>query len=105
MEKIGDKTNIEGLLKLDERRRELLVEVEQLKSKQNTDSMLVPQLKKEGKDVSSLMEDMKQLSDNKKDLDVQVREIDEEIDSILLTIPNIQNETVPPEILMKIMLK
>lgn len=87
--------DIDSLLRLDEKRRELLVKVEQLKSKQNSDSKLIPQYKKEGKDISALMEEMKKLSEEVGELDVQVRQVDEEIDRIVLTIPNIPNDSVP----------
>lgn len=87
--------DISGFLKLDEKRRELLVKVEQMKSKHNADSKLIYQYKKEGKDVSALMEEMRQLSDEIKALDQQVREIDEEIEKILLTIPNIPSDKTP----------
>jgi seryl-tRNA synthetase len=86
---------IEDILNLDQQRREILVKVEQLKNKQNTDSKLVPQYKKEGKDLSVLMEEMKQLSENIKEFDVQLRIVDEEMHKLMLVIPNIPNETVP----------
>lgn len=88
-------TKIDELLGLDEKRRELLFRVEQMKSKQNTDSKLIPQYKKEGRDASALMEEMKQLSESVKELDAQVKEIDQEIEGILLTIPNTPNPLVP----------
>ncbi len=89
------KFDIEGFMSLDEKRRDLLFKVEQMKNKQNTDSKLIPQYKKEGKDVSSLMAEMKELSENIKELDVQVNTIDEELDGIMLTLPNIPNDLVP----------
>ena len=89
------KFDSEGFLALDAKRRELLFKVEQMKGKQNADSKLIPQYKKEGRDVSSLMEEMKALSDNIKELDQQVREVDNDIDKIILTIPNIPNDQVP----------
>ena len=89
------KFDSEGFLALDTRRRELLFKVEQMKGKQNADSKLIPQYKKEGRDISSLMEEMKVLSDNIKELDQQVREIDAEIDNLILTVPNIPNDQVP----------
>ncbi len=89
------KFDIDGFLSLDEKRRELLYKVEQLKNKQNTDSKLVPQYKKEGKDVSKLMDEMKKLSEEIKQMDVQVKEIDDELEKLLLTLPNIPNESVP----------
>lgn len=89
------KLDTREFLSLDEERRELLVKVEQMKNKQNTDSKLIPQYKKEGKDVSALMEEMKDLSEKVKELDAEVKAVDEEIDKIMLTIPNIPNDLVP----------
>ena len=89
------KLDINGFLSLDEKRRDLLFKVEQLKNKQNTDSKLIPQYKKEGKDVTALMEEMKELSESIKELDQQVNSIDAELDQLMLTIPNIPNESVP----------
>jgi len=95
LEKRKENFDLDAFLKLDEKRRELLYETEQLKSKQNAVSKQIPQLKKEGKDISGLLEDMKTLSDNIKNLDAQVRVVDEEINKVLLTIPNIPHESVP----------
>lgn len=80
---------------LDERRRTLLGQVEALKNEQNVASKQVPILKKEGKDVSGILEEMKRLSDKIKELDVQVKEVDSELEGWMLTIPNIPNATVP----------
>jgi seryl-tRNA synthetase len=88
--------NIESFLSLDEKRRELIFEVEQLKNKQNTDSKLIPQYKKEGRDISSLMEEMKELSEKIKQMDLKLKEVDDEIDSFLMSVPNVPNEKVPP---------
>jgi seryl-tRNA synthetase len=89
------KLDLSNFLSLDEKRRELLFKVEQLKNKQNNDSKLIPQLKKEGKDTAALMNEMKELSESIKEIDQQVKIIDEELDQIMLTIPNIPNESVP----------
>ncbi len=87
--------DIDGLLKLDSEKRELLFNVEQLKQKQNEVSKSIPALKKEGKDVSPIFEEMKKLSDEIKDIDEKVREYDEKINTIMYTIPNIPNPEVP----------
>jgi seryl-tRNA synthetase len=89
------KFDIEGFQSLDQKRRDFLSKVEQLKNKQNTDSKLIPQYKKEGKDVTALMEEMKALSDNIKELDEQVKNVDEELDRLMLNIPNIPSDQVP----------
>lgn len=90
-----DFTSIDEIVKLDERRREILVEVEQLKSKRNSESTQIGKLKKEGKDVSDVMAAMKELSDKIKELDVELNEVDEKIKYILLRIPNIPHPNVP----------
>lgn len=95
LSKRGKEYNLESFLPLDEKRRNLLQEVEELKNKQNTTSKQVPILKKEGKDTTELMAEMKELSEKIKKLDEQVREVDEEISTLLLSIPNTPNEQVP----------
>ncbi len=90
-----DHIDIDGLLALDKTRREVLFEVEQMKSRQNEVSKQIPALKKEGKDTTAIFAEMKVLSDDIKKLDEKVREIDERIETIMYTIPNIANPTVP----------
>ena len=102
MSKRKENFDVDELLKLDEKRRKNLVEVENLKYKQNESSKQIPVYKKEGKDVSSLLEEMKNLSEKIKILDAETRDRDEKRNELLLTIPNIPNETVPSGIVMKI---
>lgn len=89
------KFDIDGFMSLDVKRRELIFKTEQMKSKQNADSKLIPQYKKEGKDTTSLMEEMKALSNEIKELDQQIKEVDDKIATLVMTIPNIPNESVP----------
>lgn len=90
-----DSKLIDDVVALDERRREILVEVEQLKNKRNNESSQIGKLKKEGKDISGLMNDMKLLADKIKEHDVELSEVDEKIKYIMLRIPNIPNPSVP----------
>lgn len=86
---------IDQVLVLDEKRRALLASVEQMKSKQNQDSKEIPRLKKEGKDTSELMKEMKTLSEEIKKLDTEVNEIEDQLKSALLNIPNAPSPLVP----------
>ncbi|WP_066496400.1 serine--tRNA ligase [Abyssisolibacter fermentans] len=86
--------DIEGILKLDERRRELLQNTENKKSEQNSVSKQIPKLKKEGKDVTEILAKMKDLSQCIKELDVEVKEVEEELNKRLLSLPNIPNTKV-----------
>ena len=90
-----EEVDIDGLLELDNKRRELLFDVEQKKAQQNVVSKQIPQFKKEGKDTTEIFAQMKELSDSIKADDEKVRELDEKIQTIMYTIPNIPNETVP----------
>ncbi|MBZ2175423.1 serine--tRNA ligase [Schnuerera sp. xch1] len=85
---------IDRVLKLDENRRSLLTEMEQMKAKQNSVSKEIPKLKKEGKDISSILEEMRELSDKVKKMDEQIKEIDSELRDELLHIPNVPHESV-----------
>jgi seryl-tRNA synthetase len=86
---------IENILQLDETRRKLLATVEQMKNKQNIDSKEIPVLKKDGKDVTALMAEMKVLSDAIKKLDIEVGAVEEQIKNTLLYIPNTPHISVP----------
>lgn len=85
---------IEKVVELDERRRSLLVEVEEMKAEQNKVSKEVPRLKKEGKDVSEVFNQMKILSEKVKEFDVDLKKIDDELKNYLLQIPNTPHESV-----------
>lgn len=85
---------IDKILELDGRRRELLSQAEQMKSKQNSVSKKIPTFRKEGKNVSELLLEMKALSASIKDMDMEVKETDIKLRDLLLNIPNTPHETV-----------
>lgn len=80
---------------LDTKRREILAEVEALKSEQNKVSKQIPLMKKEGKDVAPVFKEMKELSEKVKNLNAQVSQVEEELNAFMLTIPNIPHPSVP----------
>lgn len=86
---------IDRALELDEKRREMLVEVETLKSKRNNDSQEIPKLKKAGQNVDDIMAEMKMLSDKIKEHDEELTKVEEEIEFNLMRIPNIPYKDVP----------
>lgn len=95
MERRKENVDIDAVIALDEKRRGLLFEAESLKAKQNEESKKIAVLKKEGKDASEIFTELKELSDKIKNLDGQIREADDELYRMLLSIPNIPNDTVP----------
>ncbi len=80
---------------LEEKRRKLIREVEDLKALRNEKSKELGKLKKEGKLTDDLRAEMQALSDKIKNLDSQLREIEEKIQNIILNIPNMLHESVP----------
>lgn len=87
--------SLDEFLKLDENRREKLVEVEQLKNKRNVVSEEIGRLKKSGENTEEMVLEMRQVSQSIKDMDEQIRQIEDRLNQILLNIPNIPHETVP----------
>ena len=96
MAKRGEKDfSFEEVIELDDKRIELLQEVEALKNEQNIDSKLIPQYKKEGKNTDELMARLKELSEQIKNLDDKVKEVEEDLFQKLLRIPNVPHPDVP----------
>ena len=79
---------IANVREYDLKRRSLLSEVEQMKNQQKISSKQIPVLKKEGKDTTELMAEMKKLSDSIKELDAQVSDAEAKLKDALLNVPN-----------------
>ena len=86
---------IDELLAIDVQRREIISRVEELKAKQNAVSKMIPQYKKEGKDVSEIFAEMKEISETIKAGDAELSELEAKQRNLLLMIPNIPSDTVP----------
>jgi len=91
----GKGADVSGLIELDAKRRELMQEAEQLKARRNEESAKVPAMKKAGQDTTELMAEMKKVGAQIKELDEKIAAMDEEMNSMLLSIPNIPHESVP----------
>ena len=95
LKKRGDQDyGLEKIVEIDEERKALLQEVEQMKSEQNRVSKEVPKLKKEGKDVSEILAEMKELSAKIKELDEKVSDVEKQQKEMVFGIPNTPNAMV-----------
>ncbi|WP_053368643.1 serine--tRNA ligase [Bacillus sp. FJAT-27245] len=90
-----DLTDLGKFESLDRKRRDLIVEAEQLKGKRNEVSQQVAALKREKKDADKLIAEMREVGDRIKELDDELRGVEEELDLLLLSIPNLPHESVP----------
>ena len=96
MNRRGEKEfNLDEVVELDDKRKELLKEVEVLKNKMNVESKKTPQLIKEGKDITEDKANLKKLSDEIKSLDEKIKIVNDELEYKLLRIPNVPNKEVP----------
>lgn len=80
---------IESILGLDTERRSLIAETEALKSEQNRVTKLIPAYKKEGRDVAPVFEQMRELSSTAKKKDEKLRELENELNNLMLGLPNL----------------
>ena len=95
MKKRGMDLDLAPFLALDEKRRALLTEVEQLKNTRNTVSKEIGKMKKAGENADALVAEMSKVGEDIKALDHQVSEIDAQMNEIILSIPNIPHESLP----------
>lgn len=86
---------VDEILLIDKERRELSSLADGLKAEQNKASREIPALKKAGEDVSAVMAKMKEYSDRIKECDAKIADLEARQRGVLLSIPNIPNETVP----------
>ena len=90
-----ERGDVDAVLELDRRRREIIAEVDRLKNTRNVVSQEIARMKKAGEDASSRIEEMKGVSDTIKSMDEELRTIEEQLRQMLLSLPNISHESVP----------
>ena len=87
--------DLEPLLKSDKKRREILVELEELRNQKNVASDEIGALIKEKKDAKDKIAAMKELSAKISELEPKVKDPEEEINAFLLGMPNLAHDSVP----------
>ena len=88
--------DIDAILTLDKERRELIAKTEAIKAEQNKTNKLIPQYKKEGKDVSEIFAKMKEMGAETKAIDEKLKEIETQLTGILLGLPNLPDDDLLP---------
>lgn len=90
----GEEANLTAFTDLDRRRRELLGESEALKAEKNRVSAIIGQTKDKGQ-VQGEIARMKEVSAQIKTLDDELKSVEENLQGLLLRIPNIPHEETP----------
>jgi seryl-tRNA synthetase len=91
----GDFSYLHDLVAKDERRREIIQEVETVKAKRNDISKKIGQYKRDKQDTKELFQEIASIGKGIKDLEEELKEIEEYIHQTLLETPNIPNEDIP----------
>jgi len=91
----GATHSLDELLLLDERRREILVQVEEKRSLRNTVSEEIGRAKKAGEDAEEKIRAMREVSSEIKGLEEQLRAVEEQLEQELLQVPNLPDPTAP----------
>jgi seryl-tRNA synthetase len=92
----NESLNLDELLELDEKRREIIAELEELKHQRNIINQQITLLKREKKDAQKEIDRAKEIFVfSIPPLENSLKEIEGKIDSLLLRVPNIPHSTVP----------
>jgi seryl-tRNA synthetase len=91
----NEKADATKITKLDEIRRSIIADGEQLKNQRNVASKEIAALKANKENADEKIAEMKHVSDRIKSLDDELRAVEEEIDAVMMSIPNMLDTSVP----------
>ena len=90
-----DLTDFDKFEQLDVRRRELIVQTEELKGKRNEASQRIAEMKRAKENADAAIAEMRAVGDQVKKFDDELRVVEAELEKLLLSIPNIPHESTP----------
>lgn len=91
----GINLDLDSFAAVDQKRRDILQELEGLRSERNRVSKEVGMRKKEGADAGDLIAQTAAVSSRIKELEESLKEVETGLQSMMLDIPNIPHESVP----------
>jgi seryl-tRNA synthetase len=94
LEKRGYDLDLSRFQSLDEKRRSILANLEQLRHQRNTVSDRIAVIKKSGEDASSLISEMKTVSKRIKEIESELPAVMDELSALLMLLPNMPDESV-----------
>ena len=86
---------VDEILAIDAQRRELIVKTDELKAQQNAASKQIPQIKKEGGDISEIMQQMNAIKEAIKKDDAVLSELEAKQKKLIYEFPNIPSDKTP----------
>ena len=91
----GGDISLRPILEADVARRRLVTAVEELKAERNRASEAIGRARRQGQSAEGEMTRVRELGDRIKALDVEVRDADAALESLLLELPNLPHPSVP----------
>jgi len=95
LKKRGFALDVDGINKLESKRKSIQVETQDLQSQRNTKSKLIGQEKSKGNDATDLLAEVGNLGQALKEKEAQLSEILNELRTLSLNVPNIPHDSVP----------
>ena len=93
----GSDEALDRVLTLDSRRRELLPELEDLRAAKNAASKRIGELQREGGDASDAIAEVRSVGDREKELDAELKAVEEELDAVMAGLPNLPDPDAAAE--------
>jgi seryl-tRNA synthetase len=87
--------DLDTLIEYDQKRREFIINTDELRKKKNQLALEISQKKKQGEDISSILSKMKNISAELAKLEAGQEDIENTYSKLALTIPNLIHESVP----------
>ncbi len=91
----NETTDLSDLMHYDERRREIIKEVEVLKHKRNEVTHSIAQKKKAKEDAEELILEMRTVGESIKTMDDELKDVEDKIHEILIWLPNLPHSSTP----------
>ena len=95
LSKRGYELDVPALEQLESRRKECQIQTEQLQNERNTKSKSIGKAKAAGEDIQPLLDEVAGLGESLDKAKAELRQIHEQMDAILMGIPNLPHESVP----------
>jgi seryl-tRNA synthetase len=87
--------SLDLFVQIDKQWREQIRDVEQLKNRRNVVTQEIARMKKSGENADGLILEMRDVSDQIKQSEESIRQLEQQIDELSLVFPNVPNESVP----------
>ncbi len=87
--------DVSSFSELEERRKSLQVDTQNLQSERNSRSKAIGEAKAKGEDIQPLLDQVAQLGDQLKSAEAEFGELQDRLDELLMGMPNLPHDSVP----------